>query len=478
MRLIKKYWLLLTLFIISFILFSWKLAHSTSFQGDLGRDLYEIAKISFGNITLLGPKGSFGGIYTTPYYFYMFVPAFLAGDRGLNGIIYFNTLIFSLALVYFAFLAGKKFDNLKGFLAGLTLMLFPFFIFSARNPGNGFTPVALFLVFLSILYFYDLGHLNWLKISILGFSFGLILSMLFVYATVALPILLLVFLLLKDKKLFLFFLGGMAAAFSPLVLFELKNNFVMLKNTFVDRSYLSFINNTNLPNGVKLNKNIFVNALDLSRKISPFININLTLMFGFLALSFSWIKKNKERYFIFSTFLGFASLVLMLRFQYSSHYLTPFITLLVFTLLIVILNARFSKTLLILVISTSVFFFPKSYYFQGTRNFQTIKNRVEKTLTKNWLRKNDSFNVLLIREDDAPTPAGFEYRYFFIKNQYEPKSEFLYGESKKLIVFTEKKDVDLSKLNSWEMSQFDFKKVKKISHFYPDPEMAVYLLER
>ncbi len=478
MKFLKKYWFLVVLFIVSFLVFSYKLASSTSFQGDLGRDLFEIAKISSGNITLLGPKGSFGGIYTTPYYFYLFVPAFLAGGRGLIGVTYFNALIFSLALVYFAFLAGKKFGSLKGFLAGSTLTLFPFFIFSARNPSNGFTPAAFFLVFLVILYFFDISKFNWLKIFSFGFLFGLILSMLFVYATVTLPILLLVFLLLKEKKLFLFFLTGIAFAFSPLVLFELKNNFIMLKNTFVDKSYLSFINNTNLPNGVKLNKNVFTNAIDLSGKIKPLINLNLALILGFFTVSLFWIKKSKEKYFIFSAFLSFVSLVFMLRFQYSFHYLTPFIILLVFTLLVIILNGKFSKTLLVLIILISMFLFPKGYYFPATRNYQTIKNRVEKTLAKKWLRKNDSFNVLLIREDNAPTPAGFEYRYFFIKNQYEPKSEFQYSESQKLIIFSEKKDVDLKKQNNWEMSQFDYKKVKKISNFSPDPRMAVYLLER
>src|SRR3972149_3675861 len=58
---IKKYWGLALLFFLSFILFSFGLFSSTSFQGDLGRDLYEIAKISYGNFTLLGPKGRIGG---------------------------------------------------------------------------------------------------------------------------------------------------------------------------------------------------------------------------------------------------------------------------------------------------------------------------------------------------------------------------------------------------------------------------------
>ena len=110
MNFIKKHWLLIVLFIISFILFSFKLSASASFEGDLGRDMFEIARISYGKMTLLGPKGSFGGIYTTPYCYYLFIPAFLLAGRDISGVLFFNALMFSSALVYFSFLASKKFE--------------------------------------------------------------------------------------------------------------------------------------------------------------------------------------------------------------------------------------------------------------------------------------------------------------------------------------------------------------------------------
>ncbi len=478
MKFIRKYWISVILGLVSYFVFSFKLQPSTSFEADLGRDLFEIAKISFGNFTLLGPKGSFGGIYTAPYHYYMFLLPFIFVGRQLNGILFFNVLLFSLSLVFFSFHVSKQFGKLSGFLSGLVLMLLPFFIFSARNPGNGFTPTAFFLFFLTVVYFYDINKFVLIKIFLLGFLFGFILSMLFAYVTIFVPILLFVYLLLKKKKVFLFFLLGIFLAFSPLIIFEFKNHFVMLKNTFIDKSYSSFVNNANLPNGIKLNKNIFTNTLDLIKKMQPYLGINIYLAIFFLLSSFVWIKKYKERLLILITSIGFAILILILRFQYADHYLFPFLTLISFCLLIIISQIK----LKIFLLTTSIIFllitFPKNYYTKSTRTYSLIKKRVEKTLGKKLISKSDKFNVILKRYDNALTPAGNEYRLFFLLNGYEPQSEFSYKDSPKLIIFSENNTIDFKKFDSWEINEFEISKTKKFQLFKPDPEMIVYMLEK
>lgn len=478
MNFLKKYWLVILLGLVSFFMFSYKLQTSVSFEGDLGRDLFEIAKISYGNFTLLGQKGSFGGIYTAPYHYYIFLLPFLISGRQLSGIVFFNALLFSLSISFFSLHVTKKFDKLTGFLSGLALSLMPFIIFSARNPGNGFTPVLFFLFFLTIVYFYDIAEFSWFKILLLGFLFGIILSMLFVYVTVLLPIFLLIFLLLKNKKMFILFLIGIFLAFSPLILFELKNNFVMLKNTFVDRSYLSFVNNTNIPNGTKLNKNIFLNAVDLGNRILPEIRINIYLIFLFLLGSLILFKKNKERLFIITSLLSYLFLTIMLRFQYSTHYLLPFLTLLIFTFFITVLNIKLSKLVFIIVIAICLINFSIKNYSVATRNYYLIKNRVEYVLSKKLINKNDEFNIILTRTDNNSTPAGNEYRFFFLINGFKTKSDFEYKDSPKLLLFSEDIKINLNSIKTWEMSEFDYSKVKRKQLMYPDPGMVVYLLEK
>lgn len=478
MNFLKKYWHLLLLLIISLAVFSYKLSPATSFEGDLGRDLFEIARISFGKLTLLGPKGSFGGIYTAPYHYYLFLLPFMIAGRQLNGILYFNVIIFSLSVVFFGYRAGKKYGTLTGFMSGLIFIMLPFFIFAARNPGNGYTPAALFLVFLTIVHFYDLNKFDNVKTSFLGLLFGIIISMLFAYVIIFLPVLFIVFFLIKDKRKFALFIAGFVFAFSPLVLFELKNHFVMLKNTFIDKSYLSFMNNTNLPGAVKLNKNIFMNSLDLINKMQAFIGMNVYLIFIFLAASLIWINKLKDRLLIYATGMAFVVLAFLLRFQYSDHYLLPFLVLLSFCLLLVIAETKLNKLTYIVLVLLTVLSFPKNYYLKAQRNYQLIKSRVEKTLSKNYISKQDKFNVILKRSDDAPTPAGNEYRFFLLINGYNPISEFLYKDSNKLLIFNEGGKVDFKKFDTWEISQFNYSSVKTVKSFKTDPGMTVYLLEK
>lgn len=478
MKIIKKYWPLIILGFLSLFLFSLKIKSAVSFEGDLGRDLYEIAKISFGNFTLLGQKGSFGGIYTAPYHYYLFLLPFLISGRQIDGVLFFNIFLFVSALIFFSYNAIKKFGTISGFLSGLALMFLPFFIFSARNPGNGFTPTAFFFIFLTIIYFYDLNKFGQIKIFLLGLFFGIILSSLFAYITVSLAVILLMYFLLKDRRMFFVFFIGVLLAFSPLVIFELKNNFIMLKNTFIDKSYLSFINNTNLPNGIKLDKNIFFNAIDLDERIYMLGSINIYSIFLFLLSSIFLIKKFKEKLFIYASIFGYITLIFMVRFQYSSHYLIPFLSLLMFVFLVIIINTKFSKYFFIFIIPMFMVFLSQKNYTTATRNYNLVKNRAEKILSKHLIGKDDHFNIIMKRADNLPTPIGNEYRFFFLINGFEPQSEFLYKDSSKLFIFSEDNKINFEKFNTWEMSEFDFKKVKKISSFKPDKKMTVYLLEK
>ena len=91
---LKKYIVPLIIFFISFFILFFRLSSSVAFVGDFGRDLYEIAKIASGNLTLLWPKGSFGGLYTTPYYYYLFVIPFILGGKSLIGVLLFNCFLF------------------------------------------------------------------------------------------------------------------------------------------------------------------------------------------------------------------------------------------------------------------------------------------------------------------------------------------------------------------------------------------------
>jgi len=238
------------------------------------------------------------------------------------------------------------------------------------------------------------------------------------------------------------------------------------------------MNNTNLPNAVNLNKNVFMNALDLANKMTQYFNINILLVFSLLSLTLIWIKNNKERLLILITFMSYIILTLLLRFQYSAHYFFPFLALLSFTLIVILANLKYKNIIFLGLISLQIIFFPKALYANSIRNYDLLKQRVEKILSKKLIKTEEKFNVFLKRNDGATTPAGNEYRYFLLINGYTPQSEFLYKNSDKLLLLSEEKIIDINKMKSWEINEFDLAKVKKTTELTLDSTMYVYLLEK
>ena len=60
---------------------------------------------------------------------------------------------------------------------------------------------------------------------------------------------------------------------------------------------------------------------------------------------------------------------------------------------------------------------------------------------------------------------GHEYRYFFRKNNYLPKTEFEYKDSDTLLIFSELRDFNISHLNNWETREFGLKNIKKYTKY-------------
>jgi len=212
--------------------------------------------------------------------------------------------------------------------------------------------------------------------------------------------------------------------------------------------------------------------------MSHYLLLSPLFILGIIVLLSLWLHKKKERYFVLTAFLSYLFLIVALRFQYSPHYFLPFLTLLAFVFLITFLNNRLGRYVLFVLCVVIFFFYPKQYYANGAPSYRTVEKRVQQTINMKWINSTDHFNVLLIRADDAPTPAGNEYRFFLLKNGLKTDSEFLYSSSQKLLVFSEKKSIDFATLGNWEIKQFDYKKVQQIFSFHPDEGMTVYLLQK
>ena len=75
------------------------------------------------------------------------------------------------------------------------------------------------------------------------------------------------------------------------MLFEVKHNFVMLKNTFIDKSYLLWIKNSNIPGGITGKKNPLENFIFISESMQKF-----TVAHPFILFVFAGAKHHAQRF--------------------------------------------------------------------------------------------------------------------------------------------------------------------------------------
>ncbi|MFA6091229.1 MAG: hypothetical protein WC774_05665 [Candidatus Gracilibacteria bacterium] len=472
----KKY--LLGAFIVSlaaFILYIYKLQIGFSFHPDFARDLHEVLRISQGDITLLGPKLTFGGIYSGPYYFYLFVPAFIVSSYNIYSLHVFSALLFALGVGYFFIKTADKYGQVNSFLASLTILILPWYVIGARNPSNAFTFLPLLLFLLTYIFYNKPKSIR--ALTLLGLLLGIIINFHFINVILVIPLLLYFWQYLKNKKVLFLFLIGIGLAFTPLILFELRHDFIMFKNTFVQQSYLSWTENKNIPGGVSGKKNVIANIFFMSEHIRSLIGINPLIMYAVLGMILYFKKVKKEDWILFSmgllTLVSFASII---RFQFIFHYLYSTALMLSFIAIYLVLRNRLSGILIILIIF-ALTFFPQYIYQPRDRKHEPFEKAVEYVVSHNLLKKDANFNVIQITKERILATIGFEYRYFLRKEGYVPRTEFEYNDSQELIIFSEMPDLDLAAYTSWEAEQFG-KQHFKNAHKYQAGTITIYKITK
>lgn len=152
MSILKKYFFPVIVFLGLFLLLSYKLFYSFIFHPDFARDIYYILSITQGKLTLIGPKLSFGGIYSGPYYYYLFVPIFYLTHLNLDSLLVFNLFLFLSGAAIFYLIIQKKSNIFFSLIACLVMAFLPFYLVGARDPWNGSTYLPLLLVFLAMIH--------------------------------------------------------------------------------------------------------------------------------------------------------------------------------------------------------------------------------------------------------------------------------------------------------------------------------------
>ncbi len=493
MKNIKKYQYFI-FSIVSFlfvsIIYLYNLIPSFSLNSDFGRDLNDIFQITQGKMTLIGPKLSFGGIFSGPYYYYLFAPVLKIFNLKPEAIVIFNSLIFLLSFaLYLIFINLVKIKNKYLMIfGGLWVFTSPYLIYSSRQPGNAFSYLGiLFLILISFPLIIDKSKF-WLSI-LYGFLAGIIINFhlvnLFVFAPLLLVTSISYFFQKKWIKMIQCFLIGIGIliSFSPTILFEARHNFIQFKNTFIDKSYLSFVDNKNLTNSPTGSDNILINFSLFQKYLTNWTTIPILIIYSLaiLLLILKWKKINQlTKIYSLSSVISFVLLGLLAKSQLAIHYFLPFILSIQISIILIlndIYQKKFLANLLFLsLIILNLIKIPKYIYQNSNQSINTYRNFTQELIHSD-IFKNVNSSINILNPNDTPIAVlGWGYRYFLKINGYQILNPDAFNQSNQILIIQENNNHDnITNLKLWELDQFGNKKINSLTEI---ENRKIYLFDK
>ncbi len=464
MKTLKKFIPEIVVALLIVIVYLYKLPESFTYNSDLGRDSLAMWNILHGHITLLGPKTSFGGLYVGPYYFYLFAPFLLLFKFHPLGITIGNALLSISCLILFFYFLRKKTSLLFASLAILWLLLTPYMIYAGRVVTNASTYLIPLVLYMELLFFYFPFKKN-IWFLLFGLFAGIIANIHPASLLITVPMTVAFIIYRKtglNSRKILFTGIGFAVAFLPLALFEATHHFVMIRNTFFDKSYTLFINNQNSVAHLQTSKNPFLNILNINTIISIWIYPTLIqLLVAIIAITAIFYKNRKLLLTTVFILLNVLLYSFLFRFQAVDYYLFPLLILVQIGLVYFLsLTSDFMKnTVITVAICFALFHFPKQFYTQSARPYEKFRDQTIQVLNKVNVPKS-GFNIVLL----SGTPLeilGYQYRYILMTLGYNADSIYTYASSQALLMISERGPIDWQHERSWEIDQFGKKQLVK-----------------
>ncbi|MBP9690607.1 hypothetical protein KBD81_00855 [Candidatus Woesebacteria bacterium] len=304
------------------------LAHSVAYTYDQGRDMMKAAEIVlYKDLTFIGPTTGIEGLFHGAWwYYYLTIPYAIFGGTPI-GFYVANIIIQLASLVTLIYFIRKYMSVWVAGLVGLLVAISPYFIGTSLFIGNNIMTLPAMLAFVLthvvLLEQFPKKRLSQIVLFVaMGISLGLIAEFEFAFGLMIIPVyMVLLFAIPTMRKLyfshfnFMFAFSGLAFAFLPRALFELKNNFAQT------RTLLSFVIEPKLYNP-KAYSDVFFDRLDLVTGFYRVIfdgNTLLWIISGALALillGLVWKRKPVR----FKNSLVFFSLLILGLFLFSTVY--------------------------------------------------------------------------------------------------------------------------------------------------------------
>lgn len=471
MRLIKKlfggkkdlFLLLMIVFLSSYLRFS-NISGLKHFTYDQARDaLYVKRMIVDHKFRLIGTQSSIPGLYTPPFYYYlMVIPLWLSGFNpvGLDC----TTAIFGVVtvVVLFGILLKLTKNQYISFLISILYSTQPAILYQSRFAWNPNTmPFFVLLAIYGMLkivenkdklvnyfiFFLSLGMTINLHYSGIIFTFVAILALFIMKKFVW-------------KKL-LISSGALIFLVAPILIFDLKHNFVNIKGII---NYLTVGTINNVPpspffSGVIEKYKSLVGLLVPTNINIIFFDIFI-IMFTIIFIYFVFRKRDKLLFslsFIFILSVIFSSLYQRSFFFFYLTFLFPIPFLLVGRLsgLTETKTVKQAIFFIIIILILNNFVISFKQINEKTKDFDKQLNDVAMLLSS---KVKSPFNLVSIYLE--PERFGYnavDYRYF-LETFYQKTSldwdPLDYQNAQNLYVISEVGEVDPLKLNIWEVKTF------------------------
>jgi 4-amino-4-deoxy-L-arabinose transferase-like glycosyltransferase len=204
-----------------------------TFLGDEGRDVLLVRRLLVnGDLILIGPGSSVGGMYLGPLYYYLMAPALLLANFSPVGPAVMIALLGTATIYLVYFVAKKWFTPRAGLIAALLYAISPTVIVHSRSSWNpNIMPFFSLLVMYSLWQVWQEKKFKWLLV--LGISLAFVLQSHYLGLLLIPVIFVFLFLTLRNLKstksfskysllgLFIFLV-----LMSPLLIFDLRHNFM------------------------------------------------------------------------------------------------------------------------------------------------------------------------------------------------------------------------------------------------------------
>lgn len=231
----KKKYLWLLVLAIYFFFRLYNLQRFLPFGWDQERDAFVVSDILKGKLTLIGPRvvGP-TGFFLPPYFFYVLTPFYFLGRGNPTLSLYLFLIFYWLLFFVFAYkLLSKSLGKLASFVFLVIWSVLPAAVAMDRIVWN---PIFVSFVFLLLVFsyykYYLKGELKWFFALCLSFFLGISFH---IQALLYFPFVLVAFLeggkRLILKKTLLFFVSSLII-FLPIVVFDLRHNFLNLSLVF------------------------------------------------------------------------------------------------------------------------------------------------------------------------------------------------------------------------------------------------------